>query len=136
MQASLENGVLVEKTLALCKEIVALPDFAEFRKDIDTFLGDEKAQDLYREAAEQGESLYYKQRQGAPIDNAEIEQYEQKRQALFANDIARRFLEAQETMQRVQDLVARYVTKTMELGRVPGPEDFEGCGAGCSCGGH
>ena len=134
MQASLQNGALAQKTLAFCREIVALPDFAQFRQDVEAFLKDEEAQGLYRQAAEIGEQLYYKQRQGAPITNEELQEYEQKREALLANEVARRFLQAQETMQQVQDLVLRYVTKTLELGHVPEEENIQGCDlcGGCS----
>lgn len=134
MRASLENGLLEEKTIAFCREIVALPDFEEFRQSIDAFLEDAEAQRLYREAAVQGEQLYVKQRAGLTISDEELSAYEAKRQALLQNEKAVRFLQAQETFREVQNLVLRYITKTMELGRVPTSEDLYDCGEGCSCG--
>lgn len=133
MQTSLQNGILEQKTIAFCKEIVALPDFAEFRKDVEAFLEDQEAQRIYREAAEYGEELYLKQRAGTAITDDELEEYEIKRKALLDNEVARKFLIAQDTFRQVQDLVLRYVTKTLELGRVPSAEDFYGCGSDCSC---
>jgi hypothetical protein len=42
-------------------------------------------------------------------------------------------------MQEVQQTVGKYVSKALELGRVPIEEDMDsgGCGSGCGCGhGH
>jgi hypothetical protein len=43
-------------------------------------------------------------------------------------------------LDKVQDLVIKYVLKTIELERIPTEEDLveEGCGCGgsCGCGGH
>jgi hypothetical protein len=38
-------------------------------------------------------------------------------------------------MHKMQDSVSKYVSKTLELGRVPAAEEMESgsCGSGCGC---
>jgi hypothetical protein len=52
----------------------------------------------------------------------------------MGNPVARGFLDAQQQMQSVKSSVTKYVSKTLELGRVPSEDDFESCGPSCSCG--
>ena len=133
MQSALDNGPVLAKTLELCETIVSQPAFVAMKQRIDTFLADEDAKALYRTAAEKGEYLHHKQHQGASLGEEEIADYEQHRAALMQNAVAMAFLEAQESLRQVQDTVTKYVTKTLELGRVASAEDFQSCGAGCSC---
>lgn len=134
MHSTTENGVVLEKTLELCETIVGQPSFADLQRDIQSFLGDEAAKQLYQTVVEKGEYLHHKQHQGVSLTDAEISEYEDHRQALLKNETARRFLDAQESMRSVRETVTKYVNKTMEIGRVPTEEDFSSCGAGCSCG--
>jgi hypothetical protein len=73
---------------------------------------------------------------GMSTDGPELDQFEQKRQAFLGNPVANGFLEAQEHLHQMRETVNRYVTRTFELGRLPGPDDFESCGcdSGCGCG--
>ena len=53
-----------------------------------------------------------------------------------ANPVISRFLDAQETLGGVAELVSAYVGRTLESGSVPAQEDMEkkgGCGEGCGC---
>ena len=52
-----------------------------------------------------------------------------------ANRVA--LIEAQQNLHEVQETVNQYISKTLELGRVPSDEEMEGCcggGGGHSCG--
>lgn len=129
----LNDGPVMAKTLELCETILGQPEFQTLKRNIETFLADEPAKQLYRTVAEKGEYLHHKQHQGAQLGDEEIAEYERHREALMGNGVAVAFLQAQEQMRQVQDTVTKYVTKTLEIGRVPAPEDFESCGAGCSC---
>src|SRR5207244_6457118 len=60
----------------------------------------------------------------------EIAAYEKERDALVANSVAAGFIEAQQNLHEVQETVNQYISKTLELGRVPSEEEMEGC-----CGG-
>ncbi len=55
--------------------------------------------------------------------------------ALLKNPVAVGFLDAQEEMHEIQNIVKKTVGKTIELGRIPLAEDLsEGsCGSGCGC---
>jgi len=60
---------------------------------------------------------------------------EQHREALLNNPVARGFMDAQEELHQVQESIQQYVTKTLELGRVPSEEEMDSgsCGHGCGC---
>ena len=133
MQTSLENEVILEKTRQLCQTIVDQPAFQTIRGHIDAFLADPAARDQYQLVADKGEALHQKQHQGVPLTPEEIAEFEQQREVLASNPLARDFFSAQEQVQRVQEAVSRYVSRTLELGRVPGPDDLGSCGHGCGC---
>jgi cell fate (sporulation/competence/biofilm development) regulator YlbF (YheA/YmcA/DUF963 family) len=127
------NGAVLDKTRELCQTIVSQPEFLELRRDVDTFLADDQARDLYRSVAEKGQSLHQRQHAGETLDQTEVAEFERQREALMNSTVARRFIDAQERMQGIHETVGRYVMKSLELGRVPEPDDFDGCGHGCSC---
>ena len=135
MQTETESGVIISKTRELCQAILEQPEFQSMRQRVDAFLADESAKALYQTVSEQGEHLNHKQQQGVPLDGAEVQDFEEKREALLKHSVARGFLDAQEQMQQIQQSISQYVSKTFELGRLPAPEDFEGgsCGSGCGC---
>src|ERR1041385_5171718 len=99
-------------------------------------MADEAARNQYQLVVEKGDALQQKQQFGAPLDNAEILEFERNREILLNNAVARDFLDAQQQMHQIQESVMHYVSKTFELGRVRGAEDFPsgGCGSGCGCG--
>jgi cell fate (sporulation/competence/biofilm development) regulator YlbF (YheA/YmcA/DUF963 family) len=105
------------------------------RQQIDAFLADEQAKEQYRELSERGAILQHKQSTGMMVDMQEISDYEQKREAFLNNPVAQGFLDAQQTVQNLQESLNQYVAKTFELGRMPQPEDFDhgSCGHGCGC---
>ena len=99
------------------------------RDNVETFLADDKAKELYRNLAEKGEHLQHKQQQGVHLAPEEIAAYEKDRDALTANSVAAGFIEAQQAMHQVQESVNQYISKTHELGRLPTDEEMEGsCG--------
>ncbi len=140
MQTATENPV-VEKTRELCQTILSQPEFQGVLRDVESFMNDGDAKAHYEKLSEKGEYLHHKQHQGVTLSTEEIDEYEKLRTSFLANPVARNFLSAQEKVQEVQQTVGQYVSKTLELGRVPTEQDFEseggGCGSGCGCGhGH
>ena len=135
MQATSEETIVLQKTRELCQTIVDQPEFQNIRQRLDTFMGDEAAKSQYQLVMEKGDALQQKQQFGMPMDNNEIVEFEKNRELLLGNPVARDFLEAQQQMNKIQESVMQYVSKTFELGRVPAAEDFpsEGCGTGCGC---
>lgn len=135
MSNVLEHDVVLEKTKELCGVIAAQPGFQSLKLSVDAFIADEAAQSQYQNVVSKGDALNHKQQMGSPMDHTEIAAFEQERDALLANPIARDFIEAQQEMHRLQQSVTEYVAKTFQLGRVPTAEDFENgsCGSGCGC---
>src|SRR5881394_2255859 len=135
MTTETADSIIVQKTRELCQTIVEQPEFQSIRQRIDTFMADDAAKVQYQTVVEKGEMLQHKQQMGLPMSAEEITEFEKNRDALVNNPIARDFLDAQQAMQKVQESVGQYVSKTFELGRAPTEEDFSSgsCGSGCGC---
>lgn len=136
MPTQIEENTIVQKTRELCQAILDQPDMRSMRQKMDTFMADDKARGQYDNLMMKGQNLHEKQHSGVPLDSAEVKAFEQLREAFVNNPVARDFLDAQDEMQRVQQSVAKYVSKTLELGRVPEESDLDSggsCGHGCGC---
>lgn len=134
MELTVNSSPILDKTLELCETIVGQPTFADMNAKRETFMEDTDAQDLYHRVIGLQEALQQKQQAGNMLTEEEIAKFEEQRDALLAHPVAGAFLDAQNDMQAAQQTVIRYVTKTFEIGRVPGEDDFQSCGSGCSCG--
>jgi cell fate (sporulation/competence/biofilm development) regulator YlbF (YheA/YmcA/DUF963 family) len=126
------------KTNELCQVILEEIKSAGIRQRIDTFLADSATRGQYESLMSKGQALQEKQHHGQPLDPVEISAFEKDRDALLKNPVASSFLDAQEQMHELQSSVQKTVSKTIELGRIPTPEDLsEGsCGHGCGCHDH
>jgi len=135
MTTQIEENAIIEKTRALCQTIVDQPGMTSLRQRIDAFLADVNARGQYETVVTKGQALQEKQAQGHPLDSAEIADFEKHREALLNNPVARGFLDAREQLHEIQHSVQKYVSKTLELGRVPTTEDLadHSCGDGCGC---
>jgi cell fate (sporulation/competence/biofilm development) regulator YlbF (YheA/YmcA/DUF963 family) len=125
-----------EKTRELCQTIVEQPEMTSIRRRIDTFLSDNGARGQYETVMSKGNALHEKQHNGQPLDGMEIADFEKHRDALLKNPVATAFIDAQEELHQMQHSIQKYVSKTLELGRVPSESDLaEGgsCGHGCGC---
>ena len=136
MQTTQET-VINQKILELCQAILDQPEVRSARQRIDSFVADEKARAQYDGLMAKGQALQQKQQRSQQLTGEEISAFENEREALLKNPVARGFLEAQEEMHHVHQSVNQYVSKTLELGRLPTEADFEseggGCGDGCGC---
>lgn len=133
MPFNTEDGLIVDKTRELCETILNEPAFEECRRRVEAFLADDAARALYQELNEKGEALQHKQQTGQALNDAEVDDFERRRQEFLENPVARGFLQARQDMHQVQERVTHFVNKTFELGRLPEPEDFASCGHGCNC---
>src|ERR1051326_3883930 len=123
MSMTAQESAVSAKTRELCETILQDPGYMGLRNKIETFLADDSAKELYRSLAEKGEHLNHKQQQGVRLSPEEIKDYETDRDALFGNAVAAGFVEAQQEMQKMQETVNQYISKTLELGRVPSDEE-------------
>ncbi|MES2657643.1 MAG: YlbF family regulator [Verrucomicrobiota bacterium] len=130
-----EDSAVITKTKELCAQIAADPSFLKLQADVERFLNDDAARLQYQSVHERGEELHHKQHAGIELGAAEIREFESARDALFENAIARDFLSAQRELEGLQKEIAKYVSSTIENGKVPSAEDLVESGGGC-CGGH
>jgi cell fate (sporulation/competence/biofilm development) regulator YlbF (YheA/YmcA/DUF963 family) len=124
-----------EKTRELCQAIISQPEMISIRKRIDTFMSDAGARNQYELVASKGQALHDKQHGGQPLEGTEISDFEKHRDSLLQNPVAHGFLDAREELHEIQHSIQKYVSKTLELGRVPSEADLEegSCGEGCGC---
>src|SRR5947208_16735597 len=135
METIVDESVIVAKTKERCQAILDEPNLRAVRQRVDTFMGDDQARSLYDSLVSKGQALQQKQQLSMPLTGEEVADFEQHRTALFNNPVAKDFLDAQEQFQQVQESVQQYVSKTLELGRLPSEEEMNGgsCGHGCGC---
>ncbi len=129
-----EDSAVIAKTKELCAQIATDPEFVKLQASVERFLSDDAARLQYQSVHERGEELHQKQRAGVELGSSAVREFEAAREALFENEVAREFLTAQRELETLQQEIGKYVGMTLELGRVPNPEDFAGSGGGC-CGG-
>ncbi len=134
MQLLEDNSAVMSKTRELCEAITQDSDYQELLAKIETFLNNDEARLSYQSVHEKGQELNQKQQAGLQLADAEIHEFEVARESLMANSVASQFMQAQQALEEVQKAVSQHVGMTLELGRVPTPEDFEHAGGGC-CGG-
>jgi cell fate (sporulation/competence/biofilm development) regulator YlbF (YheA/YmcA/DUF963 family) len=136
MQTTIEETAVTQKTRELCQTILDQPNMQSIRRRIDAFMADEKTRGQYDRLVNKGQELQQKQEQSTPLTGEEIADFEQHRDSLLQNPVARGFLDAQEELHQVQQSIHQYVNKTLELGRLPTDQELagDGCGHGCGCG--
>ena len=124
-----------QKTRELCEAILAEPTVAAIRQRIDTFMADGLSRSQYETLMMKGQALQEKQQRSLPLSGEEVSDFEREREAILNNPVARGFLDAQEELNQLQESIQTQVAKTLELGRLPQPEDLDSgsCGHGCGC---
>lgn len=135
MPTTVEENAVLQKTKELCQTILEQPNMRSIRQRIDTFMGDNATRSEYESLVNKGQALQQKQQSSMQLTGEEIADFEQHRDRLLQNTVARNFLDAQEELHQVQQSVHHYVNKTLELGRLPTEDEVSGgsCGSGCSC---
>jgi len=136
MQTAIEETAVISKTKELCQAILDQPNMPSIRQRVDAFMGDEETRTQYDALMNKGQALEQKQQLSLPLSGEEIADFEQHREALLINPVARGFIDAQEELHQVQQSIQHYVSKTLELGHVPSEEEINGgsCGhASCGC---
>jgi len=132
-----QDSLITDKTRELCQAILDQPEMRSARQAIDKFVADESARSQYEKLMAKGQALQQKQHRSEQLSGEEIAAFEKERDTVLSNPVARGFLEAQEEMHHVHQSINQYVSKTLELGRMPTEADFAeegGCGDGCGCG--
>jgi cell fate (sporulation/competence/biofilm development) regulator YlbF (YheA/YmcA/DUF963 family) len=137
MAPTIEETPITRKTRELCQALLDEPSLRTVRERIDAFMADEKSRAQYDGLVAKGEALQQKQQSSVPLTGEEISNFEQDRDSLLKNPVARGFLDAQQELHEVRESIHKYVNKTLELGRLPAEEELnESCCSegGCGCG--
>ncbi len=135
MQTTTEDTPVMQKTKELCQTILDQPNMRSIRQRIDAFMNDGQSRAQYDGLVGKGQALQQKQQMSLPLTGEEIADFEQHRDAVLKNPVARDFIDAQEELHQVQHSVHQYVSKSLELGRLPTEEEMNNssCGQGCGC---
>ena len=139
MAQTIEQSSIARKTRELCQTLLDEPSLQALRQRIDTFMADDAARALYDDVVNKGQALQQKQQMSQQLTGDEISDFEQHRDSLLRNPVARGFIDAQQELHDTKEAIFRHVTKTLELGRLPAEEDLSSgcCGAHDNCGcGH
>jgi cell fate (sporulation/competence/biofilm development) regulator YlbF (YheA/YmcA/DUF963 family) len=137
MVSTIVETTITRKTRELCQTILDEPSMQALRQSIDNFMADEQTRAQYDGLIAKGQAMQEKQQQSVPLSGEEISDFEQHRDSLLKNPVARGFLDAQQELHEVQESIHKYVSKTIELGRLPSEEELSSgcCGNdGCGCG--
>jgi cell fate (sporulation/competence/biofilm development) regulator YlbF (YheA/YmcA/DUF963 family) len=120
----------------LCAAIANDPAIRSARDQAEAFLADEDAVGLYREMMTLGNQLQQLHRAGEQLDEAEVDRFEDLRTRGGSHPAIQAFHGAQDTLQGVANAVNTFITKTLEKGKVPSPDEVYksgSCGEGCGC---
>lgn len=130
-----KDSAVMAKTKDMCDAIAQDIEFLALQGQVERFLSDDEAKLQYQSVHERGEELHQKQHAGVELSETEIQEFESARDSLMKNEVASDFMEAQQSLKTLQQTIGKYVSMTLELGRVPEPEDMEQSGDGGCCGG-
>jgi len=130
------NSAAIEKTRELCTLILESDSYRDQVARIEGFFEDDAAQQQYRDFSQLGQELHQKQQEGALTED-DIALYERKQSELNGNETVAGFMEAESVLNGIVKEVSRFVGKSLELGRLPEPEDLDSgecCNSGgCGC---
>jgi cell fate (sporulation/competence/biofilm development) regulator YlbF (YheA/YmcA/DUF963 family) len=128
-----ESGIIL-RTRDLCQALVEQPDFVDLKGRLDAFLSDELLKFKFQQVNDLGNLLQMKQGQGLELKPDEIETFEKLRDDLLGNPVAKGFLDAQQQMQQLHQMVDKFIDRTFELGRRPEfDEVHDGSCGDCGC---
>ena len=123
------------KIVELCETLVADSEVQGAREKAEAFLADESAVSLYREMATLGRSLHQKQHHGEEPTGEEVSRFTDLQDKCEENTAISSFLEAQDVLRGIAEVVTSFVGKSLERGEVPAEAEVfsKGCGEGCGC---
>lgn len=136
MQTAAPTDTTIERKIQeLCETIVADGEVRNAREQAEAFLADEDAVALYRDMATLGRSLHQKQHTGDEPTDMEARRFTDLQNRCDAHPVIASFVEAQEVLSGIAELVNSYVGKSLERGAVPAESEVRGgsCGEGCGC---
>ncbi len=129
------SPLIKSKIVELCEILVADSDVQNARQQAEAFLANEEAVTLYREMATLGRSMHQKQHNGEEPTGEEIGRFTELQDRCDAHPAILSFIEAQDVLRGIAEVVTSFVGKSLERGEVPAEQEVlaKGCGEGCGC---
>ncbi len=135
IQLKAQDSPVMQRVKDLCETLLEQDSFHQIRQRISTFAENDEVRAQYNALCDRQEMLQQKEQQGLPLSDEEVDAFEKERDALLANPVASEFMDAQQSLHKLQQTVGQYISQTFKLGRLPKDEDFETgkCGPRCGC---
>jgi cell fate (sporulation/competence/biofilm development) regulator YlbF (YheA/YmcA/DUF963 family) len=134
MDTKVKESPITQRTIELCQAITEQADFRELKQKLDAFMANELLKFDYQQVNTLGDLLRMKQSNGIELTPDEIATFDAMRGKFLNDPVAQGFLDAQEQLQQLHEVVGRFLNKTFELGRRPEFEDVhDGSCSDCGC---
>lgn len=133
-----QKADLGDKIRELCEALLEDENVLAARNRITAFMNDPAATGGYSKLADLSEQLQRKEMAGEKISEEEGQAFEDLRRSTLSEPPVQAFMEARGLLQEMESFIMAYVSRTLELGRIPKenelmPAQGGGCGEGCGC---
>jgi cell fate (sporulation/competence/biofilm development) regulator YlbF (YheA/YmcA/DUF963 family) len=134
-----QKADLGDKIRELCEALLEDDNVASARESIAGFMNNPAATAGYAKLAELSEQLQRKEMSGEAITEEEGQAFEDLRKATLSEPPVQAFMQARGMLQEIESFIMAYVSRTLELGRIPRENELMpqqsggGCGEGCGC---
>lgn len=134
-----QKADLGDKIRELCEALLEDDNVMEARQRVAGFMNDPAATAGYAKLADMSESLQRKEMAGETISEEEGQAFEALRKSTLSEPPVQAFMEARGMLQEIESFIMAYVSRTLELGRIPKENELTsgqsggGCGEGCGC---
>ncbi len=135
----MQKADLGDKIRELCEALLQDDNVVAARERVAGFMNDPAATAGYGKLADMSETLQRKEMAGEPITEEEGKAFEDLRRATLSEPPVQSFMEARGMLQEIESFIMAYVSRTLELGRIPKENELVaqqsggGCGEGCGC---
>ena len=134
MDTQAKESPITQRTLELCQAIVEQDDFQSLKQKLDAFMSNELLKFEYQQVNGLGELIRARQSQGLELPMDDVAKFEVLREKFLNDPVAQGFLDAQDQLQQLHEVVSRFLNKTFELGKRPEYEDVhDGSCRDCNC---
>lgn len=132
---------LGDKIRELCEALLSDDNVVDARERVERFLSDSDATSRYKKLVDKSEELQRKEMGGTAISEEEGKEFEDLRRVTLTEPAVQSFMEARGMLQEIESFIMAYVSRTLELGRIPRENELApqqsggggGCGEGCGC---
>lgn len=134
-----QKADLGDKIRELCEALLEDENVMVARNRITSFMNDPAATGGYAKLADLSEQLQRKEMAGEKISEEEGQAFEDLRRSTLSEPPVQAFMEARGLLQEMESFIMAYVSRTLELGRIPKENELTpaqgggSCGEGCGC---